>query len=90
MLNIDLKPRDDTPKSLFNPLKDNFVTEIRDDNNIPQTYTIPSMEIATFPAYLAERIEKDLITTIKNERKLTIITPDKENEIRKEIELENR
>jgi len=77
--------RDDSPKSLFNPLKIDFVTSMRDNNNISRNYTIPSMEIATFPKYLADRIENDLITTIKNERKMGFITAERENEIKKEV-----
>ena len=86
MINLDLKKRDDTPKSLFNPIKDDFIAEIRDDHNIKQTYIIHSMEIETFPAWLADILTKKLITAVKNERQIGF-SPELEEEIRKEIEI---
>jgi hypothetical protein len=79
--------RDETPKSLFNPLSFTFKTKLRGEDNIEVEYEIPSLEIATFPAYLAERIQKDLITAIKNQRHLDIMTPDDENKLIAEVEV---
>jgi hypothetical protein len=90
MANIDLKPRDETPKSLFNPLSIDVITSIRDDDNKNQDYTIPSMEIKTFPAYLADRIKRDLLTTIRNSRNLGLVTEKEEKDLEKEVEVENR
>jgi hypothetical protein len=83
----DIK-RDNSPKSLFNPLKTNFITSIRDDNNIPQDYIIRSMEIATFPAYLAKHIIRNLITAVQNEREILSTNLKEIEEIRKEIEVD--
>lgn len=52
--------RDETPKSLYNPLTEDFTVTYRDDNNTPIPYTIHAGEIETFPKYLADHIEKHL------------------------------
>lgn len=48
------------PKSLFNPLKDDFTVNYATDDAAPLPYTVPSLEIATFPAYIADHIAKKL------------------------------
>lgn len=81
----DLPKQDNTPKSLFNPLKTDFVTSIRDENNKLQDYIVHSMEIETYPAYIANIIIKKLITAVKYSR--DGVTPEDEAKIRKEIEV---
>jgi hypothetical protein len=78
--------KDETPQSVFNPLRVDFIDKIRDDNNVIREYKVRSMEIETFPAYLADRIRRDLITAIKNERK-QILNQEEENKIAKEIDI---
>lgn len=87
MTSVDIKPRNDTPKSLFNPLKIDFVTEIRDEHNVLQTYIVHSMEIETFPTWLANILEKKLITMIKNERNINPIYSSEDEKIKKEVEV---
>ncbi|MBZ5529731.1 MAG: hypothetical protein LAN71_17780 [Acidobacteriia bacterium] len=87
MINIDIPDRDNSSKSLFNPLSTDFVTHIRNDYNVNKEYVIPSMEIITYPTYLAERIEKDLITAIKNARNINPLIESETKKIKEEIEL---
>ena len=87
MKSIDIPNRNDTPKSLFNPLKVDFIAEIRDDNNQKQTYIIHSMEIETFPSWLADILEKKLITQVKYDRNVGLFSQEEENKIRKEVEV---
>ena len=56
--------RDDSPTSIFNPLKTDFVASIRDDDNVPHDYIVHSMEIETYPAYIARVLIKKLITAV--------------------------
>jgi hypothetical protein len=79
--------RDETPKRVFNPLSEDFVDKIRDDGNVVQEYIVCSMEIVTFPTYLANRIITDLITMIKNQRQSGFLTPEQESKLRKEVEV---
>ena len=85
MINIDLKPRDNTPKSVFNPLKYDFKTTYRDDNNHQREYFIRSMEIETFPAYIADHMVKHLIDAVQNERHILGTDLKAIEEIRKEV-----
>ena len=87
MKSIDIPNRNDTPKSLFNPLKVDFIAEIRDDNNQKQTYIIHSMEIETFPSWLADILEKKLITQVKYDRNVGLFSQEEEDKIRKEVEV---
>ena len=87
MVNIDLKPRNETPKSVFNPLKTDFICTLRDDQNVSQTYIIHSMEIETYPAYIADVLMKKLITAIKNARNVNPISLEEEEKIKKEVEV---
>lgn len=85
MTSIDIKPRNDTPKSLFNPLKTDFICPLRDDKNIYHNYKIRSMEIESFPTWMAEVIIKHLIVAVQNERKVNPIDIEAIEEIRKEV-----
>ena len=85
MTSIDLPRRDNTLKSLFNPLRTDFTVFLRDDDNKPQEYKIRSMEIETFPSYIADIIIKKLVTAIQNERNIDPIKKDEEEKIVKEI-----
>jgi hypothetical protein len=87
MSSLDLPQRNETPKSIFNPLKTDFVTEIRDDDNQNRKYFIRSMEIDTFPAYIARHIANHLITAVQNERGINSTNEKAIEEIRKEIEV---
>lgn len=86
---IDTKwiKRDDTPKSIFNPMRIDFITSIRDDDNKPKDYIILSMESKTYPAYITNIIIKKLIRAIQDERSVNYLDKEKEDEIRKEIEV---
>jgi len=87
MLNIDLKPRDETPKSVFNPLRYDFKTTYRNDDNSFREYMVRSMEIETFPAYIANHVIKHLIDAVQNERHVLGTDLKAIEEIRKEIEV---
>ena len=81
--------KDETPMSVFNPLTTDFVCEVREDNNRVRQYIIRSMEIETFPTYLAKNIIKRLITAVQNKRGINVITDtDSTERIRKEIEID--
>lgn len=87
MNSIDIPDRDIQPKSVFNPLRIDFRTTYRDDNNAPQEYIVRSMEIGTFPTYLADHIIKHLITAVQNERHILGTDLKAIEEIRKEVEV---
>ncbi len=87
MKSIDLPNRDEKPVSVFNPLKNDFVTSIRDDNNVPHDCIVHSMEIETYPAYIANIIIKKLITAVKYARSVNLQSQEEEDKIRKEIEV---
>lgn len=83
--------RDDSPKSIFNPLTEEFIAEYRDDKNIPQTVRLLPMSVNTFPKWLADNIVRQLIVAVQNKRNISPGDMVKEQEIRKEIEFnENR
>lgn len=56
------------PKQLYNPLLSDFSVTHLDDQNEPHVYTLPAQEISTYPAYLANFIQKHLATEILNVR----------------------
>jgi len=85
MTSIDLKPRNDTPKSLFNPMRKDFICPLRDDNNVFHDYKIRSMEIESFPAYLADVLINHLVNEVQIERNTNPLDEKAMNEIRKEI-----
>ena len=81
--------RDETPMSVFNPLTTDFVCEVREDSNQNKQYIIRSMEIETFPTYLAKKIVRRLITAVQNKRGINPITDiDSTERIRKEVEID--
>jgi hypothetical protein len=86
MIDVKFAKKDESPKSLFNPMKSDAVFSIRDDQNVPQIYIIHSMEIETYPTYLADIIIKKLITAIQNERGVLGTNLKGIEEIRKEVE----
>lgn len=77
--------KDITPIHLINPLKLPVEIEEFDDQNQKVKYTIPSMEIKTFPKYQADIIKKHLIDAIINTRKLGYLTPEKRQELEEEV-----
>lgn len=79
--------KDDSPKSIFNPMKIDFIDEIRDDDNKVKKYVVPSFEIADFPTYITNRIIEDLILAVMNEREISPFDEEKMKEIRQEIEV---
>jgi hypothetical protein len=87
MINIDIPDRDEKPTSIFNPLKTDFKCTYRDDDNKPREYIVRSMEIETFPAYIAKHIVKHLIVAVQNERSVNSLNTKAIEEIRKEIEI---
>lgn len=79
--------RDETPKNLYNPLLEDFTTQIADDDNNPIMYTLHAQENESFPTYIANRILKRLAEKVYLERTKGKIT--KESimpDILKEIE----
>ena len=86
-MDVKFIKRDDSPKSIFNPLRYDFVDGIRDDDNKIRQYTIRSMEIETFPTYLANHIVKNLIVAVQNERSVSSTNEKAMEDIKKEIEV---
>lgn len=68
--------KDETPKSLFNPLFEDFVVQMADEENNPHIYILHAQEVETFPAYIANHIEKKLAQKIYIERTGGRITKD--------------
>lgn len=68
MLLHDQNQKNETPKTLFNPTKEEFVVQLRNDDNTYSNYIIHAMDMATFPTYIADRIEKRLVDKIFFER----------------------
>ena len=63
MDNLPTQPNQ-TPKSLYNPLATDFTVQMRDDDNMQIPYTIPAGEMKTFPAYIADYIERHLLDAL--------------------------
>lgn len=59
-----------TPKTLFNPLKSEFIkeTKLGVEGDDPVIYTIPSLELKTFPTYLADHLAHYLAQAVVAER----------------------
>ena len=68
-------------------MKADFVALIRDDSNKQQSYIIHSMEIETFPTWLANVLEKKLINEIKLSRSVSLFSQEDEDKIKKEVEV---
>jgi hypothetical protein len=85
MIDAHLTKKDETPQSVFNPLRVDFIDKIRDDNNVIREYKVRSMEIETFPAYIATHIVKHLITAVQNERHILGTDLKALEDIRKEV-----
>jgi hypothetical protein len=81
----DIKPRDNTQKNIFNPLKKDFICPLRDDHNIYHDYKIRSMEIESFPAYLADILINHLVNEVQIERNINPLNQEAIDEIRKEV-----
>lgn len=79
--------RDDTPTHLFNPLKDVVKIGIRNDENEQETVEIPSLEVSTYPKWLADVLKKHLVDAIMNSRGLGFLTPEDRKEIEDEVEV---
>ncbi len=66
-MHLPTKP-DTTPKSIYNPSKEDFTTTFANEENVPIPYTAPSQEISTFPTYIANHIAKHLCHKLIMER----------------------
>lgn len=80
----DIK-RDDTLKSFFNPCSKSVFVYYKDDNNVAETIELMPLKMATYPAYKANVLIKHIADAVINERNLKYVTPDKRDEIIKEI-----
>lgn len=81
--------KDETPKSIFNPLLEDFIVTMADENNLPHIYTLHAQEIDTFPTYIANFIEKKLAEKIYVDRYGGRVTKESVMpDIIKEIEVE--
>lgn len=89
MTSIDLPKRNDTLISIFNPLQFDFMVKLRNEKNVYVEYIVPSMEIETFPTYIADIIKNKLVRAIQDDRDIGYYDKEKEDEIRKEISVEN-
>jgi len=79
--------RNDAPKSVFNPLSRDFRAKYRNDDNTQVEYVIRSMEIETFPTYLADHMIKHLVEEVANDRDVSRLSEDKMRKIKEEIEV---
>ena len=86
---IDLPDRDETLVSIFNPLEIDFKTLIRDDNNSQDEYTVPSLQIVSFPKYKADIIINKLLRVVQDKRRISYFDLEEEKKIREEIQVEN-
>jgi hypothetical protein len=86
-MDVQYIKRDDNPKSVFNPLKHDFIDTIRGDDNKEVEYIVPSMQIAKFPAWIAERIIKDLIIAVAYNRGINVFLKKEMDKIKEEIEV---
>lgn len=77
------------PKAIFNPSRDDFSVEYLDDENIPHTYTIKSMQLRSFPTYIADHIVKHLSQKIMWDKGIKTNPEDELKAIRREIENTN-
>ena len=75
-----------TLKSFYSPLKEDLTITYRDEQNNPVEYIIPSMEVSTYPTFLADNFIKHIIDAVINERELGYLTPEKRAELQKEVE----
>lgn len=82
----------DQPQSklpLYNPLDEDFVDSLLDDNNQPVQYIIPTHDIKYFEPAVYHILEKHLMTAIINDREInTIIDAHLLKAIEKEIHAE--
>ena len=85
MIDAHLTKRNETPQSVFNPLHFDFKTTYRNDDNSLREYVVRSMEIETFPAYIANHVAKHLIDAVQNERHILGTDLKAIEEIRKEV-----
>lgn len=80
--------KNETPQSLFNPLKNDFNIEMLNDQNEVISFTIRAHESESFPTYIADHIEKHLIQQIFNEEGKWDFDQDiQKEEIRKRVEM---
>lgn len=59
---------DETPTTIYNPLKEDFDVFFAHDNEAPTKYTIHSQEAQTYPKYLADHIAKHLTHAVVMKR----------------------
>lgn len=76
---------DITPTSIYNPMTEDFTTTYANEDNEPIPYTCPAQEISTFPAYIANKIKKNLAQVIVFKRGVKTNYEDDYNEVLKEI-----
>lgn len=80
--------RDETPTHFSNPLKHTVTVELFNDENQKVAHEIPSIEIVTYPKWLADVLKKHLIDAIIDDRDMGYTTPEERAELMKEIEVE--
>lgn len=68
MLDVRFMKKDESPKSLYNPTRDDFSTTMSDDTNKIHIYTVHAGELVTYPAYIANHVAKKLAHHILGER----------------------
>lgn len=79
--------RNSKPVSLYNPLRSDFTVTYATDDGPPMPYTIPSLEIKTFPSYIADHIKKHLAQEVIGSRGVRLNYDDDYKEALKEIEV---
>lgn len=84
-MNLNEPQVNKTPKALYNPLLEDFSVNYATDDNPPITYTIHSLEIETFPTFIANHIIKHLAHKIVTSRGVKTNYEDDFNEAVKEI-----
>lgn len=79
--------RDETPVHIFNPLTIDVIVPIRDENNVQSDKIVPSLEITTYPRWLAEIVKKHVVDAVINDRELGYQTPEDLAKIQAEVEV---
>lgn len=60
--------RNSNPVTVYNPLKNDFTVTYATDDGPPLPYTVPSLDTATFPSYIADHVKKHLAQAVLNAR----------------------
>lgn len=84
-MNPDNWQKDETPKSFYSPLDNDFTITVRDETNAKIKYVIPALKISTYPTYLADNFIKHIVDEVINKKDLGYVTPEDRKKIEQEV-----